>query len=165
MLTLIILAGAYIFFIGNSAASTYKNQSSVAAYQEAFAEISDSLSNKPVDITKLNSGISKLKTAEERNAKLSSVILGDLNPNYKKAKNLSSSVNVYRDSTKDYKEKYSYPEFLSALSAANSSVEALQKLNAQTFTTVEDTLSLVKKTSDECSSNASAIKAADKPSD
>ncbi len=165
LLTLIILAGAYIFFIGNSAASSYKNQSSVAAYQEAFTDISDSLSNKPVDTTKLNAGINKLKVAEERNAKLSLVILGDLNPNYKKAKSLSGSVNTYRESAKGYKQKYSYSEFLSALSTNNSSIDALQKLNSQTFTTVEDTLSLIKKTSDDCTKNATSLKSADKPSD
>jgi hypothetical protein len=165
LLSLIILAGSYIFLMGNSAASSYKNQSSVAAYQEAFSEISDSLSANPVDAIKLNAGIDKLKTAEERNAKLSTVILGDLNPNYKKAKNLSGAITAYRESTKGYKEKYSYAEFLSALSASNSSVEVLQKLNAQTFTTVEDTLSLVKKTSEDCTKNTTALKDSAKPSD
>lgn len=165
LLSLIIIAGAYIFLMGNSAASSYKNQSSVTAYQEAFGQISDSLSANPVDSTKLNEGISKLKTAEERNPRLSSVILGDLNPNYKKAKNLNGAISAYRETTKGYREKYSYPDFITALSANNSSVDTLQKLNSQTFTTVEDTLSLVKKTSEDCTKNTTALKNSDKPSD
>lgn len=165
LLSLIVIVAAYIFVIGNSAASSYKNQSSVTAYQDAFTEITESLTKDPVDSVKLSSGINKLKSAEDNSAKLSTVILGDLNPNYKKAKNFSLTIADYKESTKGYTEKYSYPEFITALSSNNDTVVDLQKLNAEAFTTVEDTLKRVKEVSETCIKNTSALKDSAKPSD
>lgn len=167
LVTLIVLAGAYIFWFGNKAAQSYKNSSSISAYQTAFSDISGSLEKDPVESAPLEAGLNKLKIAEDNNTQLSVVVLGTVNPNYKKAKTLSGLVDNYKASTKSYKDKYSYPAFLASLANTNSVVNSLGDLDKIDVKVVhaEDVLKSVQTISDKCTKATAGIKDSPKPAD
>jgi len=166
ILTLII-GGVYIFWFGTKAAQSYKNSSSISSYKDAFTEITDSIAQQPMDSAKLESGLNKLKIAEDNNTKLNSIILGDLNPNYKKVKKLSSTVAAYKEGTKSYKDKFSYPTYIASIASANGVVDDLQKLGGINVQAVnsEDVLKDVKELTDKCTKAITGIKDSPKPAD
>lgn len=123
---ILIAGGSYIFFFGNKAASDYSNATSNSAYKEAFGQIQSSLSEIPVNSSELQSGLNKLKVAQNNSKQLSSVILGDLNPNYKKAKQAAQSTDSFITKANDYQSKYAdSADFLVALS---NSLEVITKI-------------------------------------
>ena len=133
---LALLLGAYIMFFGNKAASDYKENSSITTYKEAFEQISQSLQKSPADKATLEAGVNKLKIAENNQTTLSSIFLGKLNPNYKKAKQLGTVINEYRTSTKTYQENYAFANFLTALSSSDQTLNLLIDLGKTDFKTV-----------------------------
>jgi len=119
------------------------------------------------ELEKLESGLNKLKIAEDNNTKLNSIILGDLNPNYKKVKKLSSTVAAYKEGTKSYKDKFSYPTYIASIASANGVVDDLQKLGGINVQAVnsEDVLKDVKELTDKCTKAITGIKDSPKPAD
>jgi hypothetical protein len=165
-LILVILI-AYIFLYGNRVAQSYKDGSSITTYKDAFTEISSALDVSPVDSSKLESGLNKLKIAENNQNKIGSVFLGNYNPNYKKAKLISTSTAEYKKSTKEYQEKYSFNKFLTGLSSIGITIDNLGKLNSENYATLTYEQLAVKITNltTDCSTAIAEVKDAAKPSD
>lgn len=130
-------AGVYVFFFGNKAADSYSKTSSATAYKEAFSQIESALSADPVNAAELQAGFNKLKVAKDNSKALSPVILGELNPNYKKAQEASSAEGTYKTKAEAYQAKYGdYAEYLGTLSGSLTVVTDLGDLSSVDLTAV-----------------------------
>lgn len=162
-----LILGVYIFIFGTKAASSYKENSSISTYKEAFEQISQSLQKSPADKATLEAGINKLKIAEDNQANLSKILLGQLNPKYKKAQQLGSVIGEYRTNAKSFQEKYAFPTFLATLSESDSALSAILKLNQTDFKTtpIETFSQNVTSATDNCKQLITKLKEAAKPAD
>lgn len=128
VLILIIFVG-YLFLTGNHAASSYKKSSNISSYQESFSKIEDALSKGEVEGEEVEANFNKLKVLNENSSSLSSVFLGSLNPNYKKAQELEALRRAYKEKVQSYQEKFAdYPIFIASLSKSYSILEDTTKL-------------------------------------
>lgn len=132
----VIAGGAYIFYFGNKAAQSYVDTASTTAYKEAFSQIQTALGEQPVNKAELEAGFNKLKVAQSNSQGLSPVVLGQLNPNYKKAQQASEAGEAYRAKAEEYQEKYAeYAEFLATLSTSLALVSEFDDLPSIDLTT------------------------------
>lgn len=162
-----LFLGVYIFIFGNKVVENYRTSSSITIYQSAFQEISSALEKTPADKAKLESGFNKLKIAESNHGQLSNLFLGNLNPNYKKAKEMGGAISEYHANTKKFQENYAFVSFLTALSNVDLSLNAISELNKTDFSKVPvETFSTnLENATQNCKDLITSLKEAAKPAD
>jgi hypothetical protein len=168
VLSLALTAAAYIFLYGSQQAQSYKNSSPFTSYQEAFTQIKLSLEKTPIDSAEFEAGSNKLKSAVENPGKLTNIYLGDLNPNYKKAKNAKSIEIEYQKQAEQYLAAFgTYPEFLSSLSESFNLVSQIEDFSSLDLTTktAEDVSTEMTKFVEDCNETTKEIEAAEKPAE
>jgi hypothetical protein len=168
LLTLALGAAAYIFFYGSQQAQSYKNSSSFGKYQEAFAQIKLSLEKTPVDSAEFKSGVNKLKIANENPGKLSTVYFGNLNPNYKKAKEAKAIEVEYQKQAEQYFSTYgAYPELVSVLSRSFHTISEIQDLSELDLSaiTAENAATEFNQLLESCKQSIASIESSSKPAD
>lgn len=168
---ILVIAGAgaaYLFIIGNKSAKSYTETSSLKSYKDAFSQIQTSLQKQPVDSAELAAGFNKLKVSSQNSSSLSKLPLGELNPNYKKAKDLSKLESDYRAKALAFQKKYAdYTDYVKALSDSFTVVSSLDDLKDIDLTVVTaekmttDLGNLLK----DCTAASKALEGSTKPSD
>jgi len=164
----LIALGVYIFFFGNKAAQSYKNAYLNSGFNEALSQIQSALSEQPINSAELTSGFNKLKVAQGNSSSLGTVFLGDINPNYKKAKQANKSTLDLKEKIKAYQEKYSdYPEYIAVLSTSFDVVAKLDELAQTDLTTIaaEKLNTDLNTLLTECNSSIKLLKEVEKPGD
>lgn len=122
-----LAAAGYILFFGNKVAKTYTDTSSLNGYKESFTQVQSALSKQPIDSAELEAGLNKLKVASQNDKKLVVIPLGQLNPNYKKAQDLSSLESGYKSQASKYFDDYgAYAPFISNLSKSLNLISELE---------------------------------------
>lgn len=164
----LIALGGYILYFGNKAAQAYVGNSASAKYKEAFSQISSALEQSPIKSAELESVFNKLKAAKDTPSGLSQVVLGNLNPNYKKAQDAQKLEEAYIKDAKAYYETYGlYPGFVAAIPQGLTVLNNISKLPQTdlTTTTAEILQKNIYSIANDCSETIKAISDSEKPSD
>lgn len=172
LIVLLVLGGVslagYVFFFSSKAAQSYQNSSGLTAYKDSLTQIKTALEADPTSLAELESGLNKLKTTTENSKRLNEVVLGNLNPNYKKAQQASLLEAEFSNKLTQFQSTYGdYPEFIaSALQANKIASEIGDIANTDlTTTTAEDLSQKVKDLVEECKITTKSLNSATKPAD